>query len=266
MKKRRANPYKARAAALSLFVHLLLLVLLLVSFEWKTQQPVMVAQVELWESLPADKPVAKPPQPKPVPEPPKPEPKPLPKPEPKPEPAPEPEPEPKAEIQVKKKEPEKPKPPKPEKKPEPKKPEPKPEPKKEEMLNLDELKRLQQELLEEGASAPAKKQGPTQAGENVVNQSEIDKYRGLITAKIKRYVNRQVCGTGKPELEVEISLMPTGELIGTPKLVKSSGLPACDEAVERAILQAQPLPLPTQPELFSRFRDLRLKFRPNEDG
>lgn len=268
MKQRRANPYKARAAALSLFVHLLLLALLLVSFEWKTQQPMMVAQVELWENLPANKPVAKPP----VPQPPKPDPKPVPTPEPKPEPKPEPapEPEPKAEIQVKK-EPEKPKPPKPEKKPEPKKPEPKPEPKKpetkkEEALKLEELKKLQQELLEEGTPAPAKKQGPTQAGESVVNQSEIDKYKGLINAKIKRYVNRQLCGTGKPELEVEISLMPTGELIGTPKLVRSSGLAACDEAVERAILQAQPLPLPTQPELFSRFRDLRLKFRPNEDG
>lgn len=277
MRKRRANPYKARAAALSLFVHLLLLALLLVSFEWKTQQPVMVAQVELWENLPADKPVAKPPQPQPVPEPPKPEPKPEPQLEPKPEPKPEPapEPEPQADIQVKK-EPEKPKPPKPEKKPEPKKPEKKPEPKKpepkkpepkkEDKVKLDELKKLQQELLEESSQpAPAQKQGPTQSGANVANQGEIDKYLGQIRDKIRRNVNRQLCGTGKPELEVGISLMPTGEVIGVPRILKSSGLPACDEAIERAILQAQPLPVPAQPDLFSRFRDLRLKFRPNED-
>lgn len=269
MRQRRANPYKARAAALSLFVHLLLLALLLVSFEWKTQQPVMVAQVELWESLPADKPVAKPPQPQPVPEPPKPEHKPEPQPEPKPEPKPEPalEPEPQAEIQVKKEQEKKPEPKKLEKKPEPKKPEPKkPEPKKEDKVKLDELKKLQQELLEESSQpAPAQKQGPTQSGANVANQGEIDKYLGQIRDKIRRNVNRQLCGTGKPELEVGISLMPTGEVIGVPRILKSSGLPACDEAIERAILQAQPLPVPSQPDLFSRFRDLRLKFRPNED-
>lgn len=278
MKPRKANPYKARAAALSLLVHLLLLVLLLVSFDWKTHQPMRVAEVDLWDALPADKPVAKPPKPDPVPTPPKPEPKPEPAPEPKPEPKPA-EPEPKAEIQVKK-EPEKPKQPekKPEpkkqepKKPEPKKPEPKPEPKKpepkqEDKLKQEELKKLQQELLEENSRpAPAQKQGPAQDGADVANQSEIDKYLGQLQAKIKRNVNRQFCGTGKVELDVGISLMPTGDVIGVPRILKSSGLPACDEAIERAILQSQPLPVPPQPELFSRFRDLKLRFRPNEDG
>lgn len=274
MKPRKPNPYLVKAGALSLLVHIVLLVVLLVSFNWNTSHPVVVAQVELWENLPADKPIAKPPAPKPPePEPVKPEPKPDPKPEPKPDPAPEPEPQ--AEIQVKKKEPEKPKPekkvePKPEKKPEPKKPEPKPEkkpePKKDDSKRLEELKKLQQELLNEDARpAPAQKQGPTQAGANVANQSEMDKYVGLIRAKIQRNVNRQLCGSGKPELELGITLMPTGEVIGTPRLLKSSGIPACDEAVERAVLQSQPLPLPSQPELIARFRDLQLKFRPNED-
>ncbi|MCB5188664.1 TonB C-terminal domain-containing protein [Methylobacillus caricis] len=268
MKKRQANPFIVRAGALSFLVHIILLALLLFSFNWKTEHPVIVAQVELWENLPSEKPVAKPPQPKPEPAPePKPEPRPEPKPEPKPEPAPEPQPE--AEIQVKK-EPEKPKPkvekPKPEKpKPEPEKP--KPEPKKDDKKKLEELKKLQQQLLEEDSQpAPAKKQGPAQEGANVINQSEVGKYIGLIQAKIKRNVNRQLCGNGKPELEVGISLMPTGEVIGTPRLLKSSGLPACDEAVERAILQSQPLPLPPQPELFSQFRDLKLKFSPNNDN
>ena len=59
--------------------------------------------------------------------------------------------------------------------------------------------------------------------------------------------------------------MPTGDVIGHPKLLKSSGLSACDAAVERAILESQPLPVPTQADLFSQFRDLKLKFRPNED-
>jgi colicin import membrane protein len=41
---------------------------------------------------------------------------------------------------------------------------------------------------------------------------------------------------------------------------------ACDDAVERAILESQPLPVPSQAEVFSQFRELKLKFRPNEDG
>lgn len=95
---------------------------------------------------------------------------------------------------------------------------------------------------------------------------EVDKATAKIISKIRPLVNKQLCGTGKPELTVVISLMPTGELIGSPRLIKSSGMPACDDAVERAILQAQPLPVPPQPELFSRFRDLNLKFRPNGDN
>ena len=46
-------------------------------------------------------------------------------------------------------------------------------------------------------------------------------------------------------------------------MLKSSGMPACDESVERAILTAQPLPIPDKPDLFSQFRDLKLKFHPN---
>ncbi|HEY8084368.1 MAG TPA: cell envelope integrity protein TolA, partial [Methylophilaceae bacterium] len=56
-----------------------------------------------------------------------------------------------------------------------------------------------------------------------------------------------------------------GRLNGSPHLVKSSGLSACDEAVERAILAAQPLPLPPQTELFDQFRNLNINFRPNEE-
>jgi colicin import membrane protein len=47
-------------------------------------------------------------------------------------------------------------------------------------------------------------------------------------------------------------------------LVKSSGVAAYDNAVERAILKAQPLPVPSEPASFARFRNLHLKFRPND--
>jgi colicin import membrane protein len=195
----------------------------------------------------------------------------VPKPEP---PKPEPKPEPKAEIQVKKepvkppekkveKPKEKPKPPekKVEKKPEPPKPEP-------EKLNKQKLEELQKMLAAEEmkvADQPKNEAPKVDAAAEAANNAEVDKYVSLISRKIRQNVNRQLCGSGKPELELEISLMPTGEVIGTPKLLKGSGLSACDESVERAILQSQPLPVPPQADLFARFRDLRLKFRPNDN-
>jgi colicin import membrane protein len=77
-------------------------------------------------------------------------------------------------------------------------------------------------------------------------------------------VNKALCGNGNPELKFDIALMPTGELSGVPKLTKSSGTVACDEAVERAIMASQPLPLPSDASLFSQFRNLKLRFRPND--
>lgn len=265
------NHMALRAGALSVLVHAVLLVLLLISFNWKSTQPMNVAEVELWDRMPAVKPLP-------------PEPKPEPKLEPKPEPKPEPEPEPKAEIQLKKEEPKKPEPKieKPIEKPkEPPKPDPAIKARELEKKRLEEvqrekekIKQLQQMLAEEDNTLQQEQQKKNaQAAEHArsaqaaaASSGEVDKYKTLIQAKIHRNVNKQLCGSGKPELVYGIALMPTGELVGAPRLIKSSGITACDEAVERAIKVSQPLPLPPQPELFSQFRDLNLKFRPNDDN
>jgi colicin import membrane protein len=63
---------------------------------------------------------------------------------------------------------------------------------------------------------------------------------------------------------VEINVLPTGEIGGTPKITKSSGSDACDEAVERAIIASEPLPLPEDASLKAQFKHLNLKFRPND--
>jgi colicin import membrane protein len=102
---------------------------------------------------------------------------------------------------------------------------------------------------------------PTEGGAKL---GEMDKYKVLIQRKIQQNVNKQLCGTSPVELQFEIGLMPTGELIGNPKMLKSSGIPVCDESVERAIFQSQPLPVPTDTDLFSKFKNLKLNFHPNE--
>ncbi|CAG0982929.1 hypothetical protein MTYP_01861 [Methylophilaceae bacterium] len=250
------NPIALKAGALSLLVHIILLGLLLFSFNWKVVQPASVATVELWDALPA-KPVVPKPAPKIEP------PKPAPKAEVKPEPKPEPVPEPKAEIQVKRE------PPKP--KEEPKKPDPKIKELEEKKKQLAEqarekkaLEDLKKAMLEEDASRPeASPNPPGPQTAPAVNRGEVDKYINMINNKIRRNVNTQLCGTGDPELEFAISLAPTGDVLGAPKMLKSSGMSPCDESVERAILLAQPLPVPPQADLFAQFRDLKLKFHPN---
>jgi colicin import membrane protein len=243
------NPVALKAGALSLLVHIVLLAVLVVSFNWKVIQPASIATVELWDELPS-KPVI--PKPEPVIEPPKIDPK--------PEPKPEPQPEPKAEIQVKKEVPK----PKVEKKPDSKIKE---QEDKKKLLEEERQKKVLEELkramLEEDAakSSEAIPPGPQTAA--AVNQGEVDKYINMINNKIRRNVNSQLCGTGDPELQFAISLAPTGDVIGIPKILKGSGMSACDESVERAILLAQPLPVPAQPDLFARFRDLKLRFHPN---
>jgi colicin import membrane protein len=250
-----------QAGAFTVLVHGMLLALFLVSFQWKTVQPMNVAQVELWDSLPsAHDDTAPPPPPEPAPqsETLKPEsPKVI---EPaKPEPKVAPVPEPKAEIQTKKTPVT---PPKVEK--------PKADP--------DAFKKLQQALLAEDAQAPkrdAVKPEASLAGSKTAqvaqagspNASEVDKYTGMISNKIKQHVNKQLCGGDRStRVTFKISLMPTGEVIGHPKFMKGSGMPACDDAIERAILESQPLPVPTSADLFNQFRDLTLDFLPNANN
>lgn len=264
-----------QAGAFTAVVHGLLLALFLVSFQWKTVQPMNVAQVELWDSVPS-------PQAEPAPPPP---PEPTPQPETpkvvepvKPEPKVAPEPEPKAEIQTKKAPAT---PPKVEKlKPEPIKPKeekPKEPPKVDKTkTDPDALKKLQQALLAEDAqsqkndvakpaASPAGSKTAQVAQAGTPNASEVDKYKGLISNKIKQHVNKQLCGADKAiKVTFMIALMPTGEVMGRPKLIKESGMSSCDDAVERAILESQPLPVPTSADLFSQFRELNLVFRPND--
>jgi len=262
MIRRSENSIAVRAGIYAVLVHALLFGVLLISVNWKSVQPMSVAEVELWDKLPSQPPV----KPQPVP---KPEPVVEPKPEPKPVPKPDPVEEPKADIQVKK---EKIAPPKVEKPLPPEKPKelPKPDLAKKELdkkKQEEALKKLQQEMLAEDTKpqqAAQKQQGTPGPVTSLASQGEMDKYISAIRSKIHQNVNKELCGNGNPELQFSISLMLTGEISGTPRLVKSSGSTICDEAVERAIIQSQPLPVPKDPGLFSQFRDLKLKFRPND--
>ena len=148
---------------------------------------------------------------------------------------------------------------------------------KKEMLEKEKVERLQQQIIEQQKiekmqaelreSELKQQKKPALEGENEVkggvNTGELNKYKLLIQQKIQQNVNQQLCGLDYITLEFRISLMPTGDLLGQPKMTKSSKIKSCDDAVERAIIQSQPLPLPKDSGLFSKLKNLELKFHPN---
>lgn len=268
-----------KAGALAIAVHVFLLGAMLVSFNWKAAHPVLsVTEVELWDKLPSTKPV--------ISEPPKPEPKPIveEKPEIKPEPKPEPKPvveekpkpeEPKVDIELEKKKEEL-------KKKEEIKQKALDEQRKKDVLEklqkearedelrekkalekkqADALKKMQQDMLSEENAAENKQANAASAA---ANASVIGEYTDRIKSKIRGNVNKTLCGDGNPELRFTIGLLPTGDFSSAPKLIKPSGNAACDAAVERAIAASEPLPLPSDPAIYAKFRNLNLTFRPNE--
>lgn len=274
MIRKHENSDSWKAGALAVGVHAVLLVGMLVSFNWKAAHPVQnVTEVELWDKLPAPKAIDTPkPEPKPIieekPEP-KPEPKPIVEEKPKPE-------EPKVDIELEKKK----------KELEQKQKEAEIKKDKELQEKLDQKKKLEElqaqsreETLKDRKVAEKSKKdalkklqqdslseekGNEDKQASTANASLIGEYTEKIKAKIRGNVNKALCGDGNPQLIFEISVLPTGQLSGTPKITKSSGSDACDEAVERAIIASEPLPLPEDASLKSQFKNLKLKFRPND--
>lgn len=253
----RKEPGRKWAIALAVTVHLIFAAVLVFGVNWQTKEasPVMA---ELWNSLPssAPKPVPKPePEPAPQPEPkPKPEPKLVPKPEPKLE-----QPKPvKADIELKDKKKEK------EKKV---KEEEKKKAEVEKKLKEQALKEQHAELEAEQVALSKQRAAEAAARQQAAAQTAVQRQMNDAISRISSHVRRFVVMppdvAGNPQAEFEVSLIPTGEVLNV-KLSRSSGNPAYDNAVERAIRKASPLPLPTDSALVGRFRELKLKFRPNE--
>jgi colicin import membrane protein len=134
---------------------------------------------------------------------------------------------------------------------------------KQDKLKQEQARRAQedaQRLQREAQEAAARQQA---AAQQAASSRLVSDYKGRIQARIKRFIVLPADISGNPQAEFEVVLMPTGEVLHA-RLVRPSGNNAYDTAVERAILKAQPLPLPPDPALFPTFRELQLKFRPNE--
>jgi colicin import membrane protein len=238
----RRQPAMVRSFMLAFSIHAALLAVMFLGVRWQIHPPETVT-VELWDA-PAPR-VVEPPKPvevKPPPPPPKPEP-----------------------------EPELKKPPEIVEKPAPK-PKPKPEPKKVEKAEVKpkadrQAERVMREQLAQEQKA-LEQERREQELKNLLSQQQAAaknkaqaEYIARIVAKVRSNWLLPPDIKGNPEAVFSVVQLPTGEVLSA-RIVKSSGNPAYDMAVERAILKSSPLPLPASRELFE--RELRLTFRPFE--
>jgi colicin import membrane protein len=141
-----------------------------------------------------------------------------------------------------------------------------------EKARLEKLKKQRQEeeierqLRSEEAEWLAKEMQKEQqtlaaATANQADQSEIDKYTALITHAIGRHWIRPDSVVGDISCILFIRLSPNGEVLDV-NLVTSSGDPLLDRSATAAVRKASPLPVPDSPELFPKFREIRLKVKP----
>lgn len=249
-------------------IHALLAVALLISLNW-SQEPPKPVQAELWSGLPRDIPLANKPTAAVVkPEPPTPQPK---------------APEQKADISLHKKKAEPPK---------------KHEPTKAELLKEKEKEKERQEALkqealkkkaEEQAAAASRLEAQRKAelarlgidpnakagsrGKDVATKAGLTggaelgaktginaEYEARIQARIKARINYPDRAPGNPEAIVVVEQLPTGEVTKV-QLTKPSGTTAWDDAVQRAVWAASPLPKRKDGTVA---RTLVLSFKPKE--
>jgi colicin import membrane protein len=226
-----------RSFALSAIVHIVLAAVLFLGVRWQVSAPDTVT-VDLVDAPPP------PPPPAPVVEAPKPPP--VVKPEPRVE---------KPQIAI----PEKPKPkPKPEVKP---KPDPNFEKRLREQVAAEQKALDQQRQERELRELIAKQQADAARAAASARAKVLNEYVARIQASIRRNIPESALEgiPGNPAALVDVVQLPTGEVISV-RIRKSSGYPRYDEAIERAILKASPLPPPPSRDLFE--RELKLTFRP----
>lgn len=249
MPRERGTPV---AFVLAVLAHVALAILLVIGIRWQSK-PAATVEAELWASLP---PAAAP----------KAEPKPEPQPEPRPEPKPEPQPEPPKPVETP-----------PAKKPdiaieeEKKKQKEAEEREKKEALRKEQEKKEREEekrKAEEKKKAEEQKR-KEQALRDKIRQQEMARiagtagpstataprsggpkgdptWEGRVRQCIKPHmVFNEGNVSGNLIATFRVQVTPSGEQLGTPRLVKSSGNGAYDAAVERAISRCEPFPLPS---------------------
>ncbi len=124
-----------------------------------------------------------------------------------------------------------------------------------------EMKQQQQrEKVRQERDRLAKERRATEAAETATIES---KYITLIKNKVKNNWRLQKTMDTKLSCRVRVELIPGGDVISVA-IVESSGDPGFDHSVERAVQKSSPLPFPTNPRHFARFRIIEFLFSPRD--
>lgn len=231
--------YKFPAGVLALAVHGVFFTLLYFGFTWQSQKPAAM-NVELWQSLPEQ----------------------IIEPAPAPQPVAAPVPKPVTPVEVVK-----PVIVMPVKKPVPvvekKLPEVKPP-----LVKTPPVAETKKPPVQPQAKPAEPSFADQQAARELAEQAAllgktVDEYTAKIITKIRRNIVMPPDVPNDASVEFSVTLLPGGSVLSARR-AQSSGNAAYEAAVERAILKSQPLPLPPDPGLFNRFRELKLKFKPVE--
>lgn len=262
MLSRRREPGQAVAASFAVAVHIGFFALMVFGVSWQVKAPAPLS-AELWSALPAlpvAAKVAEPPAARPEPPPPEP---------PRPEPAVKPVPPPKviepskADIAIKarKEREEKLKREDDAKAAAERK-------KRDDQKRIDDKRRADEEKLRKTEEAKrravddkAKAEAEARAAAvQSARDAALRDYTGKIAALIRNRANIPDSVTGQPEIQVRVRLLTTGAVFEA-QIARASGNRAYDDAVERAINGIRQWPVPDNPEILGRQRELLLNIK-----
>ncbi len=93
--------------------------------------------------------------------------------------------------------------------------------------------------------------------------NEVDKYKAIIISAISRSWLVPPQANKNLSCQLLVKIGPGGVVLDV-KTLKSSGDALLDRSARTAVLKASPLPVPVKPELFDKFRELKLTVRPEK--
>jgi colicin import membrane protein len=126
-------------------------------------------------------------------------------------------------------------------------------------LLMKQLQAEQQQLMQKQVAQEQQQLHATAISQQ--QQGVIDKYKAMIVQAISQ--NWLVPDNMDKSLSCQLLIQvgPGGAVLGV-QVVRSSGNPALDRSAQAAVFKASPLPVPQDPALFDKFRNLRLTVRP----
>ncbi len=132
-----------------------------------------------------------------------------------------------------------------------------------ELKRQQEIKQQEEELA---AKLRAEQEARAAAARHAARQTEISKYQALIKNEVTRHWNIPSASSETLKTVVKVRIIPGGDVVDV-QIINSSGDPAFDQSVEKAVYRAAPLPVPSiESGLFDDFREVIFEFEPRNRG